>query len=188
MRAVPVILAACVGLISSSCGGGQPRSPVNAATGLKPRDVFVGSWKIKKEDALETHVEGYDFAADNTLKVHYVGAKELIKGTYTFLDDFTVEVAYDATEEAKKAYADAVKAYKTSDASLAKQGKVAAQVQGAIAGIFARIPDQLPATEKLTVFVKSVPAAGDKQTGDKRDTEMTVKGANDFSVVYRKEE
>jgi hypothetical protein len=190
MRAVSVALTAVVGLVLASCGGGQPGSQAKAAADLKPRDVIVGAWKIKKEDPLDPHVQGYDFAADNTVKVHCLGTKDPISGKYVFLNDYTIEVEYDAGEEAKKAYADAVKAYKNSGTEVAKQdgGKVPGQIQGAMAGMFGRIPDQLPEKETLTVIVKSVQASGDKQAGGKPGTEMIVKNAKDFSLVYRKEE
>jgi len=188
MRLVPVILAVAAGLIVAACGDNRPDSQAKAAADLKPREAIVGSWTIKTEESPEPYIRGYDFAADNTVKIHCSGAKEPIKAKYAFVNDYTMEVEYDATEEARKSYADAVKAYKEGSKEAAKKdsGIIGGGAAGAMAGMFARIPDQLPAKEMLTVIVKSVPSAGN-QGGDKSSAEMILKNSQDFSLVYRKE-
>jgi hypothetical protein len=186
MRAVlyPLTIIAVLGL--ASCGGGPGSKAKSAGSEIKPQDVIVGVWKIKKNDPLDPHIQGYEFAADNTVKVMCLNAKEPIKGKYTFVGDYTMEVEYDATEDARQAYAAAVKAYKDSGTETAKKdsGKIMPQIQGAMAGMFGRIPNELPAKERLTVLVKALPA-GD---GGKHGAEMIVKNEKDFSLTYRKEE
>jgi hypothetical protein len=186
MRAMLFTLSIIAVLGLSSCGGGPGSKAKSAGSEIKPRDVIVGVWKIKRNDPLDPHIQSYEFAADNTVKVMCLNAKEPIKGKYTFVNDYAMEVEYDATEEARQAYAAAVKAYKDSGTETAKKdsGKITPQIQGNMAAMFGRIPDDLPAKEKLTVLVRSIPA-GD---GDKHGAELIVKNEKDFSLTYRKEE
>jgi hypothetical protein len=159
MRAllVPIVAAS---LVLASCGNPRGSQARSVAADIKPSDVIVGTWTIKREDSLNPHIQGYEFAADNTVKVTLFGAKQPIMGKYAFANDYTLEMEYDADEAARKAYANAVGAYKKSD----------------------RIPDQLPAKEKLTIAVKSV------KTGDKPGFEMIVENEKNFSLIYRKAE
>jgi hypothetical protein len=191
MRSVAFILAASVGLIVTSCGGSdQPGSQAKTVATLKPHDLIVGVWQIKKDDPLEPFIVSFEFAANNTLKMHCQGAKEPIKGKYTFVNDYAIEVEYEATEEARKAYAAAVKGHKSSGVAAAKSetGEIPPQIQGAMAGMFGRIPDQLPAKEKLQIAVKSVSPGGTQQPGERSGFEMLLENEKQYTLRFRKAE
>jgi len=189
MRTVLVILVASVGLVLTSCGG-QPGSQAKTVATLKPRDVIVGVWQIKQGDPLDPFIVSYEFAADNTLKLHCKDAKEPIKGKYTFVNDYAVEVEYEATEEGRQAYAAAVKAHKSGGTAAAKKesGNIPPAIQGAMANMFGRIPDQLPAKEKLKIAVKSVNPGGTKQAGEHSSVEMILENEKQYTLRFRKSE
>jgi hypothetical protein len=188
MRAMIFILVASA-LVLASCGG-QPGSQAKTVATLNPRDVIVGVWQIQPGDPLEPYIVSFEFASNNTLKLLCQGAKEPIKGKYTFVNDYAVEVEYEATEEARQAYAAAVKTFKESHHGVAKQedGKIQPQIAGAMANMFGRIPDQLPATEKLKIAVKSINPSGTKQAGVQAGFEMILENEKQYTLRFRRSE
>jgi hypothetical protein len=190
MRAITSVLALIFALLVTSCGG--PGSRAKAPGGeLNARDVIVGKWEgIQDNEGLNSYIVGYEFGPDNTVKIMCLDAKEPIKGTYKFLNDYTLEMEYEATDEAKKTFAEASRTYKSvrkEAAAKDNSGKVPGKILGPMQGVFARIPDELPAKEKLTVTVRPIPAGNAKDAPTTPGVEMVLTNENEFSHVFRKQ-
>jgi hypothetical protein len=188
MRAVLCIPVLTSCLLLLSCGG--PGSKAKAPGELKAPDVIVGKWDGKKDEGgLNSYIVDYEFGADNTVTVTCLNAKEPIKGKYKFANDYTLEMEYEATDEAKKVYAEAARAYKTTRREAAAKdngGQVPPQILGPMQGMFARIPDELPAKEKLTINVRPVPAGSGKDAPSSPAIEMVLTNEKNFLHVFRK--
>lgn len=105
MRAITSISIFAAYLSLSSCD--NPGSKAKAPGELRPRDVIVGTWVAKRDEgSKEPYIATFEFGPDHSAKLMCSNAKEPIKGKYQFTNDYTLKIDYEATDEARRTFAD----------------------------------------------------------------------------------
>jgi hypothetical protein len=135
----------------------------------------------------------YEFAKDGTMTLTCIGAKDPIQGKYTFVNEYTIEIEYQPTEEGRKAYANAFNEYKKQlKATITPEGvKVDGQALATLQQMIGRLTDELPTKEKLTVNMRSIQAsttdADKSKEGSKSELlEMQLTNEKGHPAAFRK--
>src|SRR5260221_11374100 len=93
-------------LLVGACGGGATENhgppPVNQA-------LLIGKWTADDADQL---VQGYEFAADKSLKMTLWQMPEPITGTYSWSDNGVLSTEYRLSDETKTAVKKGLAAYR----------------------------------------------------------------------------
>jgi hypothetical protein len=135
-----LLLVGGLALLLGACGGksSQGPPPLN-------KQLLSGKWKNMAELSLVT---GYEFAADGTLKMNVRGMDRPVPGRFTWGGDHNLDLKYEGSDDLKKAYQAAVKAYKDPVQERIKKGTLPERAGPAI---LAAVRDELPAEETFRV-------------------------------------
>jgi hypothetical protein len=146
MRAVSLLLTGGLGLLITACGNPKvdPGRPV-----LK-KELLVGKWKVTEDNEETQYVQDCEFA-DGKLKMTVKGLKEPVPGTYSWADDYTLDVTFQANDDLKKAFKTAIQALKKP--RLAKIGDAKDHIPDSQRKSVEEIPNELPATQKYKVGI-----------------------------------
>jgi hypothetical protein len=151
MRTFCLLVAGGLGLLLASCGNSGPARTDTVTPVSKYKEMIVGKWEAEGGEQL---VQVYEFAPDGKVKVTFKGMKEPVPGNYTWTGDRELTFEYQATEEAKKGFADSVKAYKEP---MRKQAQGGGPIGDAMKKSLDAMPDELPAKEKVTTILGDKP-------------------------------
>jgi hypothetical protein len=152
MRAPCLLVAGSLALLVVSCGSGGGNVKPNDVTPVsKYKELLAGKWDADGENQL---VRTYEFGPDNKAAMTLKGVPAAFQGTYSWTGDREVEIEYQASAEAKKDYAAAVKAHKDPQRKMAEGG---GPIADAVKKSLDAIPDELPAKEKVKVILSEKP-------------------------------
>jgi hypothetical protein len=145
MRALHLVWIGGLSLLLGGCssGGGLAPPPLN-------KDLLTGKWKSAVENQF---ISGYEFKGDGSFKVTFDGMEQPLTGKYTWSGDRSLDVEYPSEGEIRKAYAEAVKAYKTHFMERVKAGEIPDRAAGSLSVI----REELPAKETLKVAIIEQP-------------------------------
>lgn len=139
------LLIASLGLFVGACsskGGGKTHAPPPL-----DKDLLMGKWK---RESSVLFLAGYEFAADGTVKISFLGMKQPIKGHYTWSGDRAVNVEYPQDEGVRKDYEAAAKAYK-EDVKKKLETKEYSERAGPT--LLRSVAEKLPEKERLGVGI-----------------------------------
>lgn len=133
-----LFLGACTG------GGGNAPPPLD-------RKQLTGKWKASSEFPF---ISGREFAEDGTMKTTFRGMEKPLPGRYTWEGDRTLSLEYDKGDDARQAYAAAVKAFQKDVNDRIHDGRLSDRAGPSILGA---IPEELPAQETFRVGISEKP-------------------------------
>jgi hypothetical protein len=179
MRSTLAVLVVVVSFNLSACDNGPDSHAKAVVSETKPQDVLVGRWEVKDEHWFKPHIQGYEFAADQTAKLLLLGRTRPLPAKYHFIDDYTLELEYDRTDDTCDEYSRAVRGCMRS---IRHTSALPTSEYG-----LDRIPTELPAKEKLTISLRTL-GKGIMGGGLATKYEMVIENEKEFSLVYRKTE
>jgi hypothetical protein len=141
-----VMLVGGLVLIAGACANKNSHAPPTF-----DKQLLVGKWKTVA-DAL--FVAGYEFAEDGGLKMSVKGMEKPIPGRYAWNGDRTLDLEYQLSDDAQKAYHAAVKAYKDDVEKNIESKKIPDK---AGPGMLSAARDELPAKETLKASISEKP-------------------------------
>ena len=136
-------LAVLVGACSQNKGGNDPPPP--------NKELLAGKWKNTSELQFLT---GYEFAADGKAKVSFHALKEPVPARYAWADERNLNLEYRPSEDVRRAYKAAGKAWREELQARVKSGKMH---PGGLAGLEATITEELPASQTFRVVLTEKP-------------------------------
>ncbi len=152
MRVLCLLLAGALGLLAGACAKAPvPKHEVTPVS--KYKELLSGRWQRAEK---EPFLQGYEFGEDGKVKMTVQGLADSIEGKYTWSGDRELKIEYRASEEARKRFAAAVRAFKEPGQKLlaeGKDGKAALGIQKSLESL----PDELPASETVKVVLGEEP-------------------------------
>jgi len=142
MRPAFRLLTCGIGLLLTACGTPkEDHSPPPL-----DKDMLLGKWEADDPEQL---VQGYEFAAEKSLRMKLKQVPETVPGTYDWSGNASLTMEYRPSVEAKKASATVLAAVKQDLRDRAKKtpGPVGAGLENAANNY----PDELPAKELLRI-------------------------------------
>jgi hypothetical protein len=169
MRVLSLFLLGSLGLLIPACGG----STVDRGRPEVKKELLPGKWEVTDDSKEFQHIQACEFT-DGKLTMTALGLAEPVPGTYTWADDRTIEVTFQATDKLKKAFKDAMKAIKKP--RLDKIGNAKDPISAGKRKSVEAIPDELPPTQKYKVII---------QVG-KKNTDLVLDSGTGANLEFKK--
>jgi hypothetical protein len=144
MHSIKLLLAACLVIPLGACAGSQGGAQPPAAPPVVKRELLIGAWGALDSFQLLQKIE---FKEDGSVKVNFKEMPEAVPGKFSWIDDRSGVLEYQASDAAKKAFQPVIK-------------KVRAQVKQGVAKRYGDkrgeeaasvYPLELPAKETLRI-------------------------------------